>query len=137
MIVYNNRTRIGSYASIETNSFNCFVSTARGIFRGTTIVMMRNPDGTAKYPPIAKAYLRPLMTKEGRDRVHDYIVFMLNEGGDRPHESTSTLASMVAPVSDERVRLVYTIEGTFEVAKARRFITSYIIDKRNLWRSKV
>jgi hypothetical protein len=125
MIVYNDRTTSGSYASIETKSFNCFVSTARGIFRGTTIVMTLSPDGTAKLPPIAKAYLRPLMTKEGRDGVHDYVVFILDQIGDNPDDAVSSYT----PITDER-RLTYSIEGAFEAAKARRYITSFIIDKR-------
>ena len=124
MIVYNNRTNVGSYAQLDTKSFSCFVSTARGIFRGSTIVLMRTPDGTAKLPPVAKAYLKPLMTKDGRDRVHDYVLTILNEVGERPHEALTTYAS------GERQRLIYSVEGTFELAKARRYITSFILDKR-------
>jgi hypothetical protein len=127
VIVYNNRTHIGSYAHLDTKSFNCFVSTARGIFRGTTIVMTRKPDGTAKLPPIAKAYLKPLMTRSGRDRVHDYILSVLDYVGDHPHDNASTLFE---PVTDQRQLLIYATESTFDGAKARRFITSYIIDKR-------
>jgi hypothetical protein len=99
MSVSNERSRYGSYALLHTSGFNCIVSTAPGFFKGSTLVMSVRPDGTVQRLPLAKAYLKRSLSKAERDAVHDYLVGSLDQFG------------------NDKISLVYAIEGTFSVAK--------------------
>jgi hypothetical protein len=63
MIVSNERPRFGSYALLQTNGFDCMVSTAPGFLKGSTLIMPAGPDGTAQRVPLAKAYLKRSLQK--------------------------------------------------------------------------
>jgi hypothetical protein len=111
MISINERTAVGWIGAVETESFVCYVSTLPGFFRGTIAIFRANPDGQRKSPPVAKAYLARGLTSEQREQVHNYIMALLDEVGEK-RTGAHALAS--------------TIEGVFTVAKARGMITKYI-----------
>jgi hypothetical protein len=87
------------------------VSTAPGLFKGSTLIMSVRPDGTVQRLPLAKAYLKRSLSKAERNEVHDYLVGSLDQLG------------------NGNIGLVYAVEGTFSIAKARGLILDYIIGK--------
>jgi hypothetical protein len=107
VILSNERSRFGSVAMLHTTAFSCIVSTAPGLFKGSTLILSVGPEG-AVGRPVAKAYHKRL-SKTEREVVHDRIVSNLDACGDKP--------------------LVYAVEGALSVAKARNQITGYIVHK--------
>jgi len=108
MVISNERSTFGKYAAVQTNAFGCMVSTAPGLFKGSTLVMALKPDGSVDRMPLGQAYLKRSLSRADRDGIHDYIVRMLDELG------------------GTKVDLVAAIEGVFSVAKARGLIVDYI-----------
>jgi hypothetical protein len=108
MIISNERSKYGKYATVQTETFGCVISTAPGLFKGSTLVMALKPDGSVDRMPLGKAYLKRSLSRADRDQFHDYIVHMLDELG------------------GTKVDLSAAVEGTFSVAKARGLIVDYI-----------
>ncbi|SRR5712691_3846221 len=112
MIMLNERSHFGSRAVVRTDAFNCMISTAPGLFKGSTLVMQLGSDGTVRRMPMGKAYLKRTLSKADREAVHDHIVDSLDRLG------------------GENFSLVFAIEGAFSIAKARGLILDYIVDRR-------
>jgi hypothetical protein len=123
MIVSNQHSRYGSYARLHTSGFDCTVSTAPGLFKGSTLVKSVRPDGIVQVVPVAKAYLKRSLSKAERDAVHDYLVGMLDQlGNDELY-----IGGVLNLFGNDQTRLINVIGSAFSVAKARGLILDYIV----------
>jgi len=114
MITSNTRHAFGGKtATIETQAFSCFVSTAKdGIFKKQSMVIFDTSAGWENRRLTAKLVYNNILDKNARLGLHDAIIHVIDESGMNGLSLRQTLEELFEGLRKEGVGLGVVIDET-------------------------